>query len=132
MDTEQLQAVIPLCATLGMRAVEVTADRVELEMDWAASLTTTGGAMHGGALMALADSAGAVAAFTNLPDGATGTTTVSSSTNFLGAARSGTVRAVSKVMHAGSTTIAVTTEVRDDRDKLVVVTNQVQLVLRPR
>lgn len=132
MDTEQLQAAIPLCATLGIRSVGVTTDRVELAMDWAPERTTTGGAMHGGALMALADSAGAVVAFVNLPDGASGTTTVTSSTNFIGAVRAGVVTAVSRVLHAGSTTIAVNTEVRDASGKLIVVTNQVQLVLRPR
>lgn len=132
MDTEQLQAAMPLCKEMGMRAVAVSPQSVELEMDWAAQWCTAGGALHGGALMALADSSGALCASLNLPDGAAGTTTISSSTNFLGAARDGTVRATSHPLHAGSTTVAVTTEVRDGRGKLIIVTNQTQLVLQPR
>lgn len=132
MDTEQLQAVMPLCASMGIRAVEVSRERVVLAMDWAPEWCSAGGVLHGGTLMALADSAGALCASLNLPDASNGTTTVSSSTNFLGAARSGMIAATSIPLHAGSTTVAVTTEVRDERGKLLIVTNQTQLVLRPR
>jgi uncharacterized protein (TIGR00369 family) len=88
--------------------------------------------MHGGALMALADSAGAVVAFVNLPEGAVGTSTVESKTNFFGGVRDGTVRAVARLLHKGSTTIVVETEVRDGGGRLVAKTTQTQIVLRPR
>jgi uncharacterized protein (TIGR00369 family) len=82
--------------------------------------------------MTLADSAGAACAFANLPEGAEGTSTIESKTNFLGAVRSGMVRAVARPLHVGSTTIVVETEVRDGAGWLVAKTTQTQAVLRPR
>jgi uncharacterized protein (TIGR00369 family) len=89
--------------------------------------------------MALADSSGAACAAVTLPEGASGTSTIESKTNFLGAVRDGTVRAVSRPLHAGSSTIVIETELRmvDDgspgqRGKLVGKTTQTQSVLRPR
>jgi uncharacterized protein (TIGR00369 family) len=86
--------------------------------------------MHGGAIMALADSAGAACAMLNLPEGATGTATIESKTNFLGAVREGKVRARSTMLHRGSSTIVVETEVRDSRERLVAKVTQTQIVLR--
>src|SRR5262245_55201341 len=74
---------------LGIRVVEMTQDRVVAELTYRDALTTVGGSVHGGALMALADTVGAVGTVLNLPPGAT-TTTLESKTNFLAAARSGT------------------------------------------
>jgi uncharacterized protein (TIGR00369 family) len=128
--TAFLHETMPLCATLGVRAVRQDADEVELEMDWAADRCTSAGVLHGGALMALADSAGAVVAFVNLPEGAVGTSTIESKTNFLGGVRDGTVHAVARPLHRGSTTIVVETEVRDDTGRLVAKTTQTQMVLR--
>jgi uncharacterized protein (TIGR00369 family) len=82
--------------------------------------------------MALADSAGAACAFANLPDGSTGTSTIESKTNFLGAVRDGTVRAVARPLHVGSTTIVVETETRDGSGRLIAKTTQTQMVFRPR
>ena len=127
--TEQLQGLMPLCATLGMRAVRMDPDAVELEMDWTVERCTTNGLLHGGALMALADSAGGACAFLNLPTGATGTATIESKTNFLGGARGGTVWAVARPLHVGSTTIVVETEVTNN-DRLVAKVTQTQIVLR--
>jgi uncharacterized protein (TIGR00369 family) len=129
--TPFLHQVMPLGATLGMRAVSLARDDVVLELDFSDGLTTSGGIMHGGTIMALADAAGACCAFANLPEGAAGTATIESKTNMLRAVRDGTVRATSTVLHAGSTTIVVETEVRDDRDRLVAKTTQTQAVLRP-
>ncbi len=98
-------------------------------MDWDAETCTVGGAMHGGALMALADAAGAMAAFLNLPEGAAGTTTIESKTNFLRAARGGTVHAVARPLHAGRSTVVVETELRLEDGKLVTKTTQTQAVL---
>jgi uncharacterized protein (TIGR00369 family) len=123
---------MPLATTLGIRADAYEADRVVLSMDWSPSLCTAGGILHGGVVMALADSAGAACAVLNLPDGATGTTTVESKTNFLGAVRNGSVSATSTVLHRGGTTIVVETVVRDGAGKLVAKVTQTQLVLRAR
>lgn len=127
--TAQLRAAMPLCELLGMRVEAQTVDEVHLTMDWDSDTCTIGGAMHGGALMAFADSAGAMAAFLNLPEGAAGTTTIESKTNFLGAVRSGVVHAIARPLHAGRTTVVVETEVRRDDGKLVTKTTQTQAVL---
>ena len=130
--TEFLHSSMPLCATFGMRGVRVEPEAVEVELDWTDSLCTSGGLLHGGALMALADSAGAACAFANLPEGAVGTATIESKTNFLGAVREGTVRAISTPLHLGSSTIVVETERRTSDGRLVAKTTQTQTVLRPR
>jgi 1,4-dihydroxy-2-naphthoyl-CoA hydrolase len=130
--TELIHQSMPLCATLGVRAVRSERDVVELEMDWAPEWCTSAGLLHGGAVMALADSAGAACAFANLPEGSSGTSTIESKTNFLGAVRDGTVRAVARPLHVGSTTIVVETETRDGNGRLIAKTTQTQMVLRAR
>ena len=127
--TAFVRSSMPLCATLGVRAEEGEPARVVLALDHDDSLCTVGGVLHGGVLMALADSAGAVCAFLNLPDGASGTSTMESKTNFLGAVHAGSVRATSQPLHVGGTTIVVETELTSD-DRLVAKTTQTQLVLR--
>ena len=130
--TQALRELMPLAATLGIRTERYTADEVVLSLDWASSLCTANGILHGGVIMALADSAGAACALLSLPDGASGTTTVESKTNFFGAARSGSVSATSTPLHRGGTTIVIETAVRDGRGKLIAKVTQTQLVLRPR
>lgn len=121
---------MPLAATLGFEAEEFTAERVVLAVDFADGLCTSGGLLHGGTVMALADSAGGACAFLNLPDGAVGTSTIQSATNFLGGVRDGRVTASSTPVHVGGSTIVVETEVRN-ADKLVAKTTQTQTILRP-
>ena len=123
---------MPLAVTLGLRTDEYTAERVIASMDWAPSLCTSNGILHGGVIMALADSAGGACAMLNLPAEATGTTTIESKTNFLGAVREGAVTATATPLHSGGTTIVVETTVRDGKGKLVAKVTQTQLVLRPR
>ena len=123
---------MPLCATLGVRADKYAAEQVELSLDWSPALCTTGGILHGGVIMALADTAGAACALLNLPKDASGTSTIESKTNFLGAVRSGTVTAISSPLHVGGTTIVVETSVRDASGRLVAKVTQTQVVLRPR
>jgi uncharacterized protein (TIGR00369 family) len=131
--TETVQSLMPFCATMGVTASEFDAARVVLHLDWQPPLCTSGGLLHGGALMALADSAGAAAAFLNLPEGAAGTSTIESKTNFLGAVREGaTVTATATPLHCGSTTIVVETELHTGDGKLVAKTTQTQAVLRAR
>jgi len=133
-DTSELTAFIhqqmPLCALLGVEALEMDPGAVRLALPWRPDLCTAGGRLHGGALIALADSAGAACAFGNLPEGATGTSTIESKTNFLGGVQQGRVVATARPLHVGSTTIVVETEVRDDADRLVAKVTQTQVVLR--
>ncbi|HET9737476.1 MAG TPA: PaaI family thioesterase [Solirubrobacteraceae bacterium] len=127
-DTRALHDVVPLAGLLGMRVTGAAPDAVRLELDWREELCTAAGAMHGGALMSLADTAGAVCAFLNLPDGAAGTTTIESKTNLLAPVRGGTVTATATPLRAGRTLIVVETELRTG-DGLVAKTLQSQAVL---
>lgn len=123
---------MPLAATLGIHTDEYTRERVVLSLDWSPALCTAYGILHGGVIMALADSAGGACALLNLPADAAGTTTIESKTNFLGAVRRGAVTATSIALHRGGTTIVVETSVRDEDGKMVAKTTQTQLVLRAR
>jgi len=130
--TEVVRDLMPLAETLGIRTGEYTPERVVLSLDWSPALCTAGGVLHGGVIMALADSAGAACAVLNLPDGASGTATIESKTNFLGAVTMGSIAATSTPLHRGGTTIVVETEVRDDKGRLVAKVTQTQIVLRAR
>ena len=82
---------MPFGATLGLEIVAASRDEVQARLVWEERLCTAGGILHGGALMSLADTAGAYLAFLNLPDGAGGTATIESKTNFFRAVREGHV-----------------------------------------
>ena len=117
-----------LVETLGIRFTEATADRVVAELEWREALTTEGGSLHGGALMALADTIGAAATILNLPDGAS-TTTLESKTNFFAAGRAGTIRAEATPLHRGKRTQVWQTRVTDATGRLLSMTIQTQMVL---
>ena len=125
--TEMVNAQMPLGATLGIRTFG-DAEEVDATLEWRPELCTAGGVLHGGVLMSLADAAGAVCAFLNLPEGG-GTTTIESKTNFLGAVREGEVRARSRPLHVGKRTIVVETDVLDATGRRVARTTQTQAVL---
>ncbi|MFF3164250.1 PaaI family thioesterase [Streptomyces sp. NPDC003273] len=125
-----LLAAMPFAGGLGIELREATADRAVGTLAWSPEVCTAGGALHGGALMALADSVGAVCAYLNLPAGATGTSTVESKTNFLRAVTTGRVHATARPLHVGGTLLVVQTDLRDDRDRLIGQTTQTQIVLR--
>jgi uncharacterized protein (TIGR00369 family) len=127
--TAAVRQAMPLCETLGIRADEYSGERVVLSLDWSESLCTSNGVLHGGAIMALADSAGGACAFLNLPAEASGTATIESKTNFLGAVRGGTVTASSTPLHRGRATIVIETSVRDATGKLVAKVTQTQMIL---
>jgi uncharacterized protein (TIGR00369 family) len=120
--------MMPFAAAIGVRITSAAKDKVVGEIDHAPERTTAGGGIHGGALMALADSVGAVCAFLNLPAGAT-TSTTSSHTVFLRAVRSGTVTATAQPVHVGRTSIVVVTELHDGDGRTVARTTQTQAVL---
>ncbi|HXW38155.1 MAG TPA: PaaI family thioesterase, partial [Acidimicrobiales bacterium] len=94
--TSVLRHLMPYTGTLGIVFDRYDAEEVRGRLEWSPDLCTTGGVLHGGVIMALADSTGAANAFLNLPDGATGTTTVDSSTRFLRAVRDGSIEARSR------------------------------------
>ena len=127
--TREFGELMPLTATLGISVSRFEAAEVRVSLAWAPGLCTAGGALHGGVIMALADSAGGACAYLNLPAGAQGTTTVESKTNFLRAVREGMIEATSRVLHAGRTLIVVESEVRDAQRRLVAKVTQTQLVL---
>jgi uncharacterized protein (TIGR00369 family) len=129
--TRFIRETMPLCDTLSIRCTRHEPDSTTLELDWAPELCTAAGMLHGGVVMALADSAGGACAFANLPAGATGTATIESKTNFLGAVREGVVSATARPLHVGGSTIVVETEVHHG-ERLVAKTTQTQTVLRPR
>lgn len=123
-----LLSLMPFAQSLGMQLI--TADKGEVvgTLAWAPERCTAGGALHGGALMAFADSLGGACAFLNLPEDAT-TSTISSSTTFVRGVRSGTVTGTARPLHVGRSTIAVQTELRDDEGRLVAQVTQSQAVL---
>jgi uncharacterized protein (TIGR00369 family) len=117
-----------LSALLGMRVTEASSDRVVAELAIRDDLRTVGGALHGGTLMALADTVGAVATVLNLSPGA-GTTTLESKTNFFAAGRAGLVRAEATALHRGKRTMVWQTRVTDEAGRLLSQTIQTQMVL---
>jgi uncharacterized protein (TIGR00369 family) len=125
--TEVVNAQMPLGATLGIRTFGGP-EEVDAALEWAPGLCTAAGVLHGGVLMALADSAGGVCAFLNLPPGAT-TATIESKTNFLGAVRDGLVTARARPLHVGKRTIVVETDILDASGRRVARTMQTQAVL---
>ena len=116
-------------AQLGMRFVETGPDRVVAELEIRDSLRNIGGVLHGGALMALADTVGGTAAVLNLPHGAS-TATIESKTNFFAAGKSGVVRAEATPLHKGKSTTVWQTRVTDESGRLLSLTIQTQAVLR--
>ncbi len=129
MELHQLLATMPFSEGLGIVLRRAEPDGVEGTLAWSAERCTSGDAMHGGAIMTLADSLGGICAFLNLPEGA-GTSTIESKTNFMRGVREGEVRARAEPIHVGGRTIVVQTRVHDDRGRLVALTTQTQAVLR--
>lgn len=116
---------------LGVRFLEATKDRVRAELTVRDELCTVPGILHGGAIMSLADTLGAVGTFLNLPPGAA-TTTIESKTNFLGAAKTGsTITGECLPVHLGKQTMVWQTRVTDG-ERLIAIVTQTQMVLGSR
>ncbi len=126
-EPDSLIALMPFAAQLGMTLTEASQERVVAELPWAPRLCTAGGVMHGGALMSLADTAGALAAFLGLPEGAA-TATITSATQMFRPVSAGTVRAVAVPLYRGRTTVTVQTSLYDASGRLVAQTTQVQVI----
>jgi uncharacterized protein (TIGR00369 family) len=127
-DPAELLALMPFAAVSGVELDAAAPGEVRGRLPWAPERCTAGGLMHGGALMTLADSVGAVCAFLNLPDGAS-TSTVSSTTSLVRGVRSGSAHAVARPVHVGRSFILVGVEVTDDDGRLVAQVTQTQAVL---
>jgi uncharacterized protein (TIGR00369 family) len=122
--------IIPFAKTMGVEITEATPERVRANLVVRPDLCTTGGTLHGGAAMAFADSLGAIGAFLSLPAGARGTTTLESKTNFLGAAKAGTIVTGEAIpVHKGRTTSVWQTTITSEDGKAVAIITQTQLVL---
>lgn len=129
LGAADLLAMIPFAVACGVEVDEATAGRVTGSLEWSAERCTAGGMLHGGVIVTLADSLGALCAFLNLPEGAT-TSTIESKTNFFRAVRSGQLRAEASPLHVGKTTIVVQTDVTDETGRRVAQVTQTQAVLR--
>lgn len=119
---------MPFASLIGAKLVSASPDEVRGRIEWAPERCTTGGVLHGGVLMSLADSVGAYCAVLNLPPGA-GTATIESKANFFRAVREGFVEAVSTPLHVGRTTIVVQTDLHDHQGRHVARVTQTQAVL---
>ena len=128
MTDQDIGRLIPLAATLGITVETATKDEVRGQLAWREDLCTSATVLHGGTIMAFADTLGAVCASLNLPAGAM-TTTIESKTNFFRAVTEGTVHATTTPLHVGRRTIVVQTDVRNDANKRVALVTQTQAVL---
>jgi uncharacterized protein (TIGR00369 family) len=126
-DPTAIRDLMPFAVELGIELLEVGPECVRGRLEWEARLTTTADTMHGGAIMALADTCGAVCAYLNLPADAQTTSTIESKTNFLRAVQSGAVVATTKPLHKGRTLIVLDTEVTRDDGKLAARVTQTQI-----
>jgi 1,4-dihydroxy-2-naphthoyl-CoA hydrolase len=126
---EQLNRdLLPFAKLLGIRFVSATAECVTAEMTVREDMCTRPAILHGGAMMALADTLGGCATSLNLRDGAT--TTIESKTNFLAPAMVGsTVRAECVAVHRGRRTMVWQTRVTSENGKLLAIVTQTQMVL---
>src|SRR5215216_2422039 len=126
------ERIPPFSKSLGIRFLSATRERVTAEMMVREELCTTPAVLHGGAIMAFADTLGACATVINLQEGFS-TTTIESKTNFFAPAPSGTkVIGECLALHRGRRTMAWQTRVTSESGRLIAVTTQTQMVLEPR
>ena len=114
---------------MGIEFTDVTPDKVVAKLAVRKDLCTIGDNLHGGAIMAFADTLGAVAAILNMAPNSR-TTTIESKTNFIGGAALGTtVVGESVPVHKGRTTVVCQTTIRSEAGKLVALVTQTQFVI---
>ena len=124
---EKFKGLLP--DLLGIAFTEATPDKVVAQLAVRKHLCTIGDNLHGGAIMAFADTLGAAVAILNMPEGAR-TTTIESKTNFIGGAPiGGRVTGESVTVHKGRTTVVCQTTIRGAAGKLVALVTQTQLVI---
>jgi 1,4-dihydroxy-2-naphthoyl-CoA hydrolase len=122
-----LTALMPFAQHLGLIVDQASPDEVIARLAWAPHLCTAGGIMHGGVLMSLADTAGALVTFLGLPEGAT-TATITSTSQLFRPVTGGTVRAVAVPLHRGRTTVTAQTSLYDSEHRMVAQTTQIQAI----
>ncbi len=127
---DDLLSLMPFASLMGVEVDAAEAGEVRGRLAWAPERCTAGGMLHGGALIAFADTLGGICAYLNLPPGHQ-TATTTSATNFMRAVRAGDVTAVARPLHVGRTTIVVQTDLRDDDGRRVAQVTQTQAVLSP-
>jgi 1,4-dihydroxy-2-naphthoyl-CoA hydrolase len=121
---------LPFAGLMGVMFTEALQERVTATMLVREDLCTLGSVIHGGAIMAFADTVGAAATIINLPEGAQGTATIESKTNFIAAAKAGiTLRAAATPVHRGRRTQVWQTRIETAEGKLVAIVTQTQMVL---
>jgi uncharacterized protein (TIGR00369 family) len=130
-DPQSLRDLMPFAVLLDIELVEATADVVVGRIAWAPERCTTGTTMHGGAVMSLADTCGGACAFLNMPEGATGTATIESKTNFLRPITEGSATATSRPLHRGRILAVIETEVTREDGKLATKVTQTQTYFYP-
>jgi len=123
-----LLAAMPFAASVGVELRSAGPDEVVGALAWAPERCTAGGVMHGGALMTLADSVGALCAFLGLPEGAT-TATSGSTTHLFRAVTEGEVTATARPLHRGRRMVVVQTDLVDGEGRRVAQVTQTQAVL---
>jgi 1,4-dihydroxy-2-naphthoyl-CoA hydrolase len=119
---------IGLVAHLGIEFVEISAERVVARLTVTDKLLTTTGVVHGGTLMAFADTIGAAGTVANLAEGQR-TATLESKTNFIAGTKAGVIQAVATPIHKGRRTQVWETRITDEGGKLLSVTTQTQMIL---
>ena len=123
----QIRDAMPFAALIGLELLQAGPELVRARLAWTPAHCTAAGVMHGGALMAFADTCGGVCAFLNLPEGASATATVESHTHFLRAVRDGTITAATRPLHRARTLIVLETEVAREDGALVAKVTQTQI-----
>ena len=126
-DLDGLIALMPFAGHLDLTLEEASPDRVVATLPWAPHLCTGSGIMHGGVLMSLADTAGALVAYLGLSDGQT-TATITSTTQMFRPVTGGTVRAVALPLNRGRSTVTIQTSLSDVAQRLVAQTTQIQAI----
>jgi len=120
---------MPFAESLGIRILSAAPERLTAEMVVRENLCTLPAVLHGGAVMAFADSLGAYATLLNLPEGAS-TTTIESKTNFLAPAPAGTtVTGECAPLHRGRRTMVWQTRITNGQGRLLAIVTQTQMVL---
>ncbi len=127
----ELAGTMPFAERLGIRVESAAADEVRGRLDWAEDLCTAGGILHGGALMALADTVGGLCAFLNMAEGSR-TATIESKTNFFRPVGEGRAEAVARPLHVGRRFVVVQTDLLDAEGRRAAQTTQTQAVLEAR
>jgi 1,4-dihydroxy-2-naphthoyl-CoA hydrolase len=121
---------MPFAKMLGVDIEEASKEKIRGRLVVREDLCTSGGILHGGAIMSFADSLGAIGAFMTLPEGAKGTTTIESKTNFLGAAPLGkTIIGETTPIKTGRTISVWQTRITLEGGRDVALVTQTQLVL---